>query len=159
MATYTDKAECPAGHRFTVRRRVESAGYVVQTNCRTCERSYELMAGPVPLRAIKPPQAPTHERQIEARLVKRVEELGGEVRKVAWISRRGAPDRLVMLPWMPGDQTPPTIWVELKAPGKAATFPNTPHERAQHREHERMRKMGQHVEVIDSYEQIEELLK
>lgn len=166
MATYTDKAECPAGHRFTVRRRVESAGYVVQTNCRACERSYELMAGPVPLRAIKPPQAPAHERQIEARLVKRVEERGGEVRKVQWIGRKGAPDRLVMLPPMPHHSDAPivrhyplTIWVELKAPGKARTFPANAHERAQHREHERMRKMGQRVEVVDSYEQIEELLK
>lgn len=162
MATYTDKVECPAGHHFTVRRRVESAGYVVQTNCRACERSYELMAGPVPLRAIKPPQAPTHERQIEARLVKRVEDLGGEVRKVAWIGRKGAPDRLVMLPPVLRDfsgDIVSTIWVELKAPGKAAKFPSSPHERAQHREHERMRKMGQRVEVIDSYEQIEELLK
>jgi len=35
---------------------------------------------------------------LNAHLVKRVRELGGEVRKVQWIGRRGAPDRLVMLP-------------------------------------------------------------
>ena len=94
------------------------------------------------------------ERDIEARLVKRVKELGGEVRKVAWIGRRGAPDRLVMLPDMRaayGTDAPSTIWVELKAPGKKAE----PH---QLREHERMRKMGQRVVVIDSFEAIEELL-
>lgn len=38
------------------------------------------------------------EAKIEAYLVKQVKALGGEVRKVKWIGRRGAPDRLVMLP-------------------------------------------------------------
>jgi hypothetical protein len=37
------------------------------------------------------------ERDIEAHLVKRVKAMGGEVRKVQWIGRRGAPDRLVMI--------------------------------------------------------------
>ena len=90
------------------------------------------------------------ESQIEKYLVNRVVELGGEVRKVKWIGRRGAPDRLVMLPWMEGDLTPPCIWVELKAPGVKPE----PH---QLREHERMRRMGQRVEVIDSIEGVEEL--
>jgi hypothetical protein len=160
MTTYTDKATCPEGHHFNIRRRIESAGFMTATDCRKCGKQYELMAGPLPLRAVKPPQAPTHERQIEARLAKRVGELGGEVRKVAWIGRKGAPDRLVMLPYDAFNMRfRQTIWVELKAPGKARTFPANPHERAQHREHERMRKMGQRVEVVDSYEQIEELLK
>lgn len=107
--------------------------------------------------------APTRESQIEAYLVKRVKALGGEVRKVKWIGRDKAPDRLVMLPerfggdleYRPGR----TIWFELKAPGLAATFPKTAHEKAQHREHERMRKMGQHVVVIDSIEGVDEVLK
>lgn len=85
------------------------------------------------------------ERDIEDYLVRRVKAMGGEVRKVAWIGRRGAPDRLVMLP----DRT--TLWVELKAPGKKAE----PH---QLREHNRMRQMGQWVEVIDSLELVEEVL-
>ena len=38
------------------------------------------------------------ESVIEKYLVQRVKALGGEVRKVNWIGRRGAPDRLVMLP-------------------------------------------------------------
>jgi len=93
------------------------------------------------------------ERDIEERLVDRVKELGGEVRKVKWIGRTGAPDRLVMLPsagrelWEHN-----TIWVELKAPGKKPE----PH---QLREHARMRKMGQRVEVVDSYERVEEVLR
>ena len=96
------------------------------------------------------------ESAIEKHLVKRVEELGGEVRKVKWIGRRGAPDRLVMLPMTPTRTGWATvgcaIWVELKAPGEVPE----PH---QEREHERMRAMGQHVVVIDSIEGVEELLK
>ena len=90
------------------------------------------------------------ERDIEKHLVQRVKALGGEVRKVAWIGRRGAPDRLVMLPnaWH-GATT--CVWVELKAPGvKAPSY--------QLREHARMRAMGQRVVVIDSIEGVEELL-
>ena len=94
------------------------------------------------------------ESDIEKHLVKRVKELGGEVRKVQWIGRVGAPDRLVMLPgfddWDP-TRGSSTIWVELKAPG-AKPRPS------QLREHERMRSMGQRVEVIDSIEGVEELL-
>lgn len=94
------------------------------------------------------------ESEIEAYLVKRVKALGGEVRKVKWIGRNGAPDRLVMLPrgwsrtyWSTGD----TIWVELKATGKKPE----PH---QLREHKRMQAKGQRVEVIDSLEGVDKLL-
>lgn len=95
------------------------------------------------------------ERDIERHLVRRVKELGGEVRKVKWIGRTGAPDRLVMLRhptsefWRAHVLT--TVWVELKAPGKKPE----PH---QAREHARMRRMGQRVVVIDSIEGVEELL-
>lgn len=103
------------------------------------------------------------ERDIEAHLVRRVRELGGEVRKVQWIGRRGAPDRVVMLPngrvfavdEIGGGRT---IWVELKNPKTILTFPANPHERQQAREHERMRAMGQRVEVIGTIEQVESLL-
>lgn len=100
------------------------------------------------------------ERDVEDYLVERVKALGGEVRKVKWIGRHGAPDRLVMLP--PKTEECPqygsvsrgdsrTIWVELKAPGEKVK----PH---QQREHERMRKMGQRVEVVDSFERVDEVL-
>ena len=94
------------------------------------------------------------ESVIERYLVKRVKEAGGEVRKVKWIGRRGAPDRLVMLPDPgPGGGTFNNAWwVELKAPGE----PLEPH---QSREHARMRRMGQRVLKIDSLEQVDELLK
>jgi hypothetical protein len=98
------------------------------------------------------------ESTIEKHLVKRVKALGGEVRKVKWIGRNGAPDRLVMVPAMPGrgwfnldSREHHTIWVELKATG----VPPEPH---QLREHDRMRAMGQRVVVIDSIEGVEELL-
>ncbi len=85
-----------------------------------------------------------HESTIEQYLVERVKALGGECRKLKWIGRNGAPDRIVMLP----DRT---VWVELKAPGEKCR----PH---QIREHERMRRMGQRVEVVDSFEGVDEVL-
>lgn len=84
------------------------------------------------------------ESEIEAYLVKRVKAMGGEVRKVQWIGRRGAPDRLVMLPGR-------MLWVELKAPGKVPTL-------RQENEHKLMRSMGQRVEIIDSLEGVDALL-
>lgn len=123
------------------------------------------------------------ESDIEKYLVKRVKALGGEIRKVAWIGREGAPDRLVMLGldkaanrlryllvWHANGGEIDlhaavtelvgmvSVWPELKAPGKAATFPTNAHERKQAREHERMRKMGQRVEVVDSFEGVERVL-
>jgi hypothetical protein len=92
-----------------------------------------------------------HERDIEDYLVKRVNAMGGEVRKVKWIGRRGAPDRLVMLDPRAFTGQSATTWVELKAPGEKPK----PH---QAREHKRMRAMGQRVEVIDSLEGVEALL-
>ena len=85
------------------------------------------------------------EQSIENYLVNRVRYAGGEVRKVNWVGRRGAPDRFVMLPHR-------IVWVELKAPGKQPE----PH---QLREHERMRRYGLDVVVIDSLEAIEKLVE
>lgn len=158
--SYEDTAECPEGHVFTIWRRISTEGRIVKTVCPECKARFDSGAGPVP-EARK--RTPMRERHIENRLVQRVKALGGEVRKVTWAGRRGAPDRLVMLPklypWGGARRDEhTTIWVELKAPGGAATFPKNAHERAQHREHERMRKMGQRVEVVDSYERIEEVL-
>lgn len=85
------------------------------------------------------------EADIERYLVKRVKALGGEVRKVRWVGRRGAPDRFLMLPGHVG------LWVELKAPGKKPRV-------NQLREHERMRAMGQRVVVIDSLKGVDEVL-
>lgn len=86
------------------------------------------------------------ERDVESYLVKRVKALGGEVRKIQFINRPGAPDRFVMLP-----SRQRGFWLELKAPGKTPE----PH---QIREHNRMRRMGEIVEVADSIEAVEALL-
>jgi hypothetical protein len=101
------------------------------------------------------------ERDIERHLVQRVKELGGEVRKVKWVGRNSAPDRLVMLPhgqrrgrW----SSCKTFFVELKNPETIKTFPADALERAQAREHKRMRGMGQLVEVVGTIEQVEALL-
>jgi len=85
------------------------------------------------------------ESDIEKYLFKRVKELGGECRKAKWIGHVGAPDRRVMLP---GRQP---IWVELKAPGEKPRS-------TQIREHNRMRRLGEFVEVIDSFEGVDALL-
>lgn len=100
------------------------------------------------------------ERDIERHLVERVKALGGEVRKVQWIGRKNAPDRLVMLPDPgPGNGTfNNAYWVELKNPDTIRTFPANGHERAQAREHKRMRELGQRVEVIGTIEGVERLL-
>lgn len=84
------------------------------------------------------------ESTIENYLVERVKAMGGECRKLRWIGRNGAPDRIVMLNGQ-------VIFIELKAPGEKAK----PH---QVREHERMRRMGQRVEVVDSFERVDEVL-
>jgi len=85
----------------------------------------------------------TRERDIESYLVRRIRALGGEIRKVGWIGRRGAPDRFVMLP---GDQR--NCWVELKAPGKHLQDHQT-------REILRMKGLGEIVLVIDSFELVD----
>jgi hypothetical protein len=87
----------------------------------------------------------TRESDIEKYLVKRVKDVGGQIRKAQWVGHVGAPDRRVMLP----NRMP--IWIELKAPGKKPE----PH---QLREHNRMRKLGELVEVIDSYEAVDNLI-
>ena len=100
------------------------------------------------------------ESTIEKYLVAQVEAHGGEVRKLKWINRNSAPDRVVMLPAQRATQTIDcaycnpkglSIWVELKAPGKEPTP-------AQKREHERMRRVGQTVLVIDSLEGVDALI-
>lgn len=85
------------------------------------------------------------ERLIESYLVAQVIAAGGEVRKVRWVGRNGAPDRCVMLPdgWL--------CWVETKATGALCR----PH---QLREHARMRRMGQRVLVVDTLDGVDELL-
>lgn len=75
------------------------------------------------------------------------------VRKLTWIARKGAPDRVAF------GRDGQLVFIEFKAPGKAATFPRNPHEKTQFREHERLRKRGQRVVVIDSKEGVDLLVR
>jgi hypothetical protein len=91
----------------------------------------------------------------------RVEARLGEVRKVQWVGRSKAPDRVAMFspldaPCINGEFER-TVWVELKNPDTIKTFPKNAHERAQAREHERMRTCGQVVLVLGTKEQIDEV--
>jgi hypothetical protein len=85
------------------------------------------------------------ERDIRKLLKDRVEKHGGEVRAVAWLGRRHAPDVLALLP------TGKHPFIETKAPG------GVPRD-GQLREHERMRAAGCEVLVISTREQLDKWL-
>lgn len=86
----------------------------------------------------------TPERKCEKRLIELAKKHGWYCRKVKWIGRNGAPDRLLI------DPQGGMLWVELKSPKKEPT-------KLQLREHEAMRKVHQTVLVIDSMEGVERL--
>lgn len=85
------------------------------------------------------------EASVEDHLVARVTTLGGETRKVSWVGRRHAPDRFVLLPGV-------SFWAELKRPKVGA-------EDGQLREHERIRKAGGLVLVLDTKVMVDRALK
>ncbi|API59605.1 hypothetical protein BSL82_10000 [Tardibacter chloracetimidivorans] len=86
------------------------------------------------------------EAAVEQHLVDRVKEVGGEVRKLSWPGRRGAPDRAVMLrQWG-------VILVELKRPGGKPE----PH---QVREHDRLRALGVPVEVLTTKQDVDDFIE
>ena len=80
------------------------------------------------------------ESAVERAFCARVEQLGLVQRKVQWIGRKGAPDRVVLLP---GERVE---WVELKAPNGRLSG-------AQVREHARLCAAGQTVTVIRNIEE------
>ncbi len=75
------------------------------------------------------------ENQIETFLISELKKIGVETRKVKWLGRDGAPDRLILHAG--------GIWIELKRPGE---LPRA----NQLLEHEKMIKAGMRVIVIDS---------
>ena len=83
------------------------------------------------------------ERDIEKYLKKRVAEAGGEVRRVKWQGRRGAPDDIVFLNG--------AHFVECKAPGKTPE----PHQK---RECARMKNYGVRVFLVDSYTAVDDII-
>jgi hypothetical protein len=86
------------------------------------------------------------EADIEAYLVKRVAEAGGVAEKFTSPNRTAVPDRIVL--WDMGE----AHFIECKAPGKQPTA-------AQERDHIRRRGLGFVVEVVDSFESVDEYLE
>ena len=86
------------------------------------------------------------EKYIELSLVKAVKAAGGICPKFVSPGTSGMPDRLVLLP---GGVM---VFVELKAPGQKPRP-------LQKRMHERLRALGFTVYVIDSVEQVKEIIR
>lgn len=87
------------------------------------------------------------ESQIEKYLCDEVNKRKGEIRKVKWIGRHGAPDRMC---WVPGWVYPKMA--ELKPPGELL-------EEHQRREHKRLNKMGIETFKLDSFEDVDRFLR
>ena len=81
------------------------------------------------------------ERDVERYAVGKAKAMGGEIRKVKWIARRGAPDRALFFGG--------THWIEFKAPDEEPRP-------EQVREHKRMAKQGAPVHVLDTFEKVDE---
>lgn len=95
----------------------------------------------------------TPEGKIEDYFVAQCEAHGALVRKLAYIGRRGAPDRMAVWPAVqdPVDccaRETPVDFIELKALGKKP-------DAHQEREHKRLRDLGCNVFVIDSKEAVD----
>ena len=89
----------------------------------------------------------TPEGKIEKHLIKEVQASGGKVRKLKWIGKSGAPDRMI---WWPRKGTEPLAYalVELKAPGKKRS-------KIQEIEHEALREDGWTIITADSIEAVD----
>lgn len=89
----------------------------------------------------------TPEGKIEKHLIKEVEASGGKLRKLKWIGKNGAPDRMIWWPRKDGEPFSFAL-IELKAKGKKPT-------KVQELEHEAMREDGWTVIVADSIEAVD----
>lgn len=85
------------------------------------------------------------ESAVEAYLMAQVWARGGRTRKLKWLCRDGAPDRVVMFP---GGRL---FFVELKRPGATPRL-------VQRLEHEALTEMGQTVLVLDCKKAIDDFL-
>jgi hypothetical protein len=91
------------------------------------------------------------ERDIRKALKERVEAYGGEIRAVAWLGRKHAPDVLCLFPEGSYRGRSAHFFVETKAPWGSPTH-------GQAREHERLRGAACVVLVISTFEQLDEWL-
>jgi hypothetical protein len=91
------------------------------------------------------------ESKVEGHLDRQARLRGGETRAISWRGRRGAPDRLVLLP--PAGDVYRYFLVELKRPKGGALEPH------QEREIELLRGFGLPVYVCHSIEDVDEILR
>ena len=87
------------------------------------------------------------ESKLEAELKRRVAASGGKTRKVRWLCRTGAPDRLI---WWPG---PRSAFVEVKRPGEDVDWRSP-----QGREISTLRADGWAVYVLNDVSQIDGII-
>lgn len=87
----------------------------------------------------------TPEGKVVAAIKRETKALGGDTRKVEWSGRRGAPDLLVLLPGM-------HFFIEAKAPGEKPRP-------EQLREHDRLRKAGIDVYVLDNVDSVKDFFE
>lgn len=149
--TYQGREDSIAGHirhhglsidQKTVRSRLAVTGWSIED---ALERPI-MTPQEIRERSVEARRKTLSERTVESYLKDCVEGVGGEVRKVSWVGRRGAPDRLVMLRGK-------CVWVELKRPSIDRPDPH------QAREHERMRRLGGcDVRVINNYGGVDALI-
>lgn len=100
------------------------------------------------------------EKDVEDYLVEQVEARGGTAEKFSSPNRRSVPDRLISWPMqnsLPRNGYTSKVdavvhFVECKAPGEEPTA-------AQERDHIRRRQMGFVVEVVDTFESVDEYLE
>lgn len=94
---------------------------------------------------------PMRESAVETYLKREVAARSGETRAVSWRGRRGAPDRLVLLP--PNLDQPRFFLAELKRPKGGELAPH------QFREIQTLRLFEFPVEICWSKEQVDEVLE
>ena len=87
------------------------------------------------------------ENEIERYLRRQVESRGGRCVKFNPENNRGWPDRIVLLP---GGVL---VWVELKRPRGGVIAP------AQYVAHEDLRRLGQHVCVVRTQDEVDQLIE
>lgn len=88
---------------------------------------------------------PVRESTVEAYFCAAVTAAGGMTRKMEWVGRPHAPDRLTVLPGLG------VVLVEMKRPGKAPRD-------GQEREHARLREHGAQVEVISTFQEVDDFI-
>ncbi len=104
---------------------------------------------PIPM---KEPSKALLEKDVEAAVVRYAKSRGFWCKKFLSPNARAAPDRIFKVKGLN------FFFIEFKRPGKAAKFPSDEHERAQLREHERIREAGGVVYLVDDIVQGKNLI-